>query len=213
MAGGWRVWLFDLDKTLVNVEDGVDYCAALHALRERFPQARRREGLPPVEFTRCAVEVLSVLDGLFGDPPRWQLASDTVEAYELAGAARSTPMPGLESLRSLRGTRPWAVVTLLGPRAAQEVLDRHGLQPDCLVARQPDVRMKPAPDPVLRALQLLGARPEEAVLVGDSSWDERSARAAGVAFVGLTWGREQPFGPGARVAHDLEEVTRLLLHW
>ncbi|MCL6498422.1 MAG: hypothetical protein K6U07_00090 [Firmicutes bacterium] len=43
------------------------------------------------------------------------------------------------------------------------------------------------------------------------SWDEYSARGAGVAFVGLTWGREQAFGPGTRVAHDLEEVTRLLL--
>ncbi|MFN3284786.1 MAG: HAD family hydrolase [bacterium] len=211
MAGGWRVWLFDLDKTLVNVEDGVDYCAALWALREQFPQASKKEGLPPVEFTRCAVEVLSILEGLFGDPSRWQLASDTVEAYELAGAARSTPMPGLESLRRLRDRRPWGVVTLLGPRAAQEVLRRHGLQPDCLVARQPDVRMKPAPDPVLRALQLLEARPEEAVLVGDSTWDQHSARAAGVAFVGLTWGRQHPFRPGTRVARDLEEVMRLLL--
>lgn len=206
----WRVWLFDLDKTLVNVEDAVDYCAALEALRRRFPDVRASE-LPAVRFTRCAVEVLSILDSLFGDRARWQQASETVEAYELEGIARSTPMPGLESLRSLRDRRPWGVVTLLGPRAAQEVLRRHGLQPDCLVARQPDVRMKPAPDPVLRALQLLEARPEEAVLVGDSTWDEQSARAAGVAFVGLTWGRDQSFGPGTRMAHDLEEVTRLLL--
>jgi phosphoglycolate phosphatase-like HAD superfamily hydrolase len=208
----WRVWLFDLDKTLVNVEDGVDYCAALQALHGQFPQIRARRDLPPVQFGRCAVEVLAVLDALFGNDIAWQRASDLVEAYEVVGARRSTPMPGLETLRGLRDRPPLGVVTLLGPRAARDVLRRHRLKADCVVAREAGVRMKPAPDPVLRALRQLGARAEEAVLVGDSTWDELCARAAGVAFVGISWDRSPPpFHPPTAVVRNLAGAVQFLL--
>ncbi len=211
MRGPWRVWLFDLDKTLVNVEDGVDYCAARDALRERYPGLRAAV-LPPVHFTRCAVEVLSLLEALQGAPDRWEEASEVVEEFELAGASRSVAMPGLRQVWALVAGRPVGVVTLVGPRAARAVVDRHGLQPACLVAREAGLRSKPAPDQVLRALRQLGAAPHEAVLVGDSSWDEHAAQAAGVAFVGIRWGRLQPgFSPYARVVEDLLEAAQLLL--
>jgi phosphoglycolate phosphatase len=47
---------------------------------------------------------------------------------------------------------------------------------------------KPDPAGLLLLLEDLGARPEEAVLVGDSAVDIRTGRAAGVPTVGVTYG-------------------------
>jgi HAD superfamily hydrolase (TIGR01509 family) len=43
-------------------------------------------------------------------------------------------------------------------------------------------RSKPAPDGVLEACRRLGVKPSEALLVGDSRFDEGAAKAAGVDF-------------------------------
>ncbi len=50
-------------------------------------------------------------------------------------------------------------------------------------------RQKPSPDPLLYALERLGAAPEDAAYVGDSPYDMQSARAGGLFAVGVTWGR------------------------
>jgi pyrophosphatase PpaX len=49
-------------------------------------------------------------------------------------------------------------------------------------------RHKPDPEPLLLALERLGAEPGEAAYVGDSPYDMQAARAAGVRAVGVTWG-------------------------
>ncbi len=47
---------------------------------------------------------------------------------------------------------------------------------------------KPAPDIVRAALDAVSVRPEDAVMVGDTVYDVRAARAAGVPCIGLTCG-------------------------
>jgi pyrophosphatase PpaX len=59
---------------------------------------------------------------------------------------------------------------------------------DVVVAAEDSERHKPAPDPVLTALERLGAGPEGACYVGDSPFDIESGRAAGVLTIGFTWG-------------------------
>jgi pyrophosphatase PpaX len=58
----------------------------------------------------------------------------------------------------------------------------------CIVASDSTTRHKPEPEPVLLALEKLGAAPDEAVFVGDSPYDMQSGRAAGVHAVGVAWG-------------------------
>ena len=48
---------------------------------------------------------------------------------------------------------------------------------------------KPSPQPLLLALERLGASPEETAYVGDSPFDMEAAKAAGVAAIGVSWGR------------------------
>ncbi len=204
-----RVVLLDLDKTLVNVEDHVDYCAAVEEARRVAGRGSEVE-VPEAPWGRCALEAMRLLVALWEDRERWERASEAIEGYELRGATASHPMPGLDVFLEALGERPRAVVTLLGPRAAAAVLGRHRIGADAVVAREVALRIKPYPDQVLEALRRLGADPREALMVGDSEWDGLAARAAGVSFLGLRWGREHHgFGEGP-VARDLVEAAEML---
>ena len=59
---------------------------------------------------------------------------------------------------------------------------------DLIVGYEDVQESKPSPAPVLFALERLGLAPEDALMVGDSHVDVKSARAAGVASAGATWG-------------------------
>ena len=59
---------------------------------------------------------------------------------------------------------------------------------DVLVGGDETARQKPAPDPLLLALERAGAEAASAVYVGDSPFDMTAARAAGLYAIGVTWG-------------------------
>jgi len=56
-----------------------------------------------------------------------------------------------------------------------------------IVTEEDTERIKPAPDPLLLALQLLKSSPEEAVYVGDNPDDIIAAHAAGMSAVAVGW--------------------------
>jgi pyrophosphatase PpaX len=60
---------------------------------------------------------------------------------------------------------------------------------DVTVGAEDTTRHKPNPDPLLLALERLGASADDAVYVGDSPFDIQAAKAAGVGSVAVTWGR------------------------
>ena len=72
-------------------------------------------------------------------------------------------------------------------RLAFDALELHGLF-DVVVGADDTERHKPHPEPILHALERLGASAEEAAYVGDSPFDVRAAKAAGVYAVAVTWG-------------------------
>jgi pyrophosphatase PpaX len=60
---------------------------------------------------------------------------------------------------------------------------------DVVVGGDETERQKPEPDPLLLALDRLGAEAADAAYVGDSPFDMTAARAAGLYAVGVSWGR------------------------
>ncbi|MGH7534234.1 MAG: HAD-IA family hydrolase, partial [Gemmatimonadales bacterium] len=62
---------------------------------------------------------------------------------------------------------------------------------DVLVCADEVSNAKPHPEPVEKAVRLLGADPVTTVYVGDSVHDMHSGRAAGVCTAAVLWG---PFG-------------------
>lgn len=59
---------------------------------------------------------------------------------------------------------------------------------DVAVGERAGVNPKPAPDGVFEALRVLGTDPKDAVYVGDSDVDVATAKNAGLAMIGVTWG-------------------------
>jgi pyrophosphatase PpaX len=84
---------------------------------------------------------------------------------------------------------------------------------DALVAFDDVEHAKPHPEPVLRALELLDVRPEEALMVGDSPADMQSALAAGAVPVGVAWslkGERVLLDAGARhIIRDMRDLYEL----
>jgi HAD superfamily hydrolase (TIGR01509 family) len=204
-----RVLLLDLDRTLVNVEPFIDYCAALAELRTILPDWDAPS--PDQAWGACTRTAMALLAAHVGHPD-WATASSAVERYELAGAAASTPMPGLADFAARLDPSRTGVVTLLTDAGAELALRRHGVPKlACVVGRRLGLRPKPAPDGIEAALAALGAPAAAAVMVGDSEVDEAAARAAGVRFVGVTNGREtHGFGAGSIVVADLEVAAAAL---
>lgn len=73
---------------------------------------------------------------------------------------------------------------------------------------------KPHPEPVLRALEELGADPAATIMVGDSAVDMESAVAAGVIPVGVAWslkGEQKLIASGAKhIIHDMRDLLKFV---
>jgi pyrophosphatase PpaX len=63
---------------------------------------------------------------------------------------------------------------------------------EAVVTSEATEHHKPHPEPVLRALELLGSSPGEAAFVGDSPFDMGAGKAAGVFTVAVSWGKLHP---------------------
>jgi HAD superfamily hydrolase (TIGR01509 family) len=77
------------------------------------------------------------------------------------------------------------VVTNSARKVVKRTLERNGVASyfDVLVTRENVIRMKPYPDPVIRAMKILGADPADTFFVGDSWVDVMAGNAASVKTV------------------------------
>jgi pyrophosphatase PpaX len=129
-------------------------------------------------------------------------SGDEIEAERLLGRYREYQLEHhdrllhaydgvVDTLRALSAAgHAMAVVTSKSDWLARRALEYVGVSDlfPVLVGCDTCVNHKPHPEPVERALALLGAEPANAVFVGDSPHDVQSGRAAGVYTVGATWG-------------------------
>jgi beta-phosphoglucomutase len=108
---------------------------------------------------------------------------------------RSILFPGAEqAIRRLAATLPLAIASGALRAEILSVLTRARLSHyfGAIVAAEDTSASKPAPDPYLRAVSLLGTAigqtlaPRECVAVEDSRWGLESARAAGLRTIGIT---------------------------
>jgi phosphoglycolate phosphatase len=197
-----KALLLDLDRTLIDIQSYTDYAAALEDLTRELGEVAEVE-VPATGWDSPTIRCMQILVALAGRP-EWERASDLIERRELAALPSSQAMPGLgELFETLSGGLPVAVVTLLGPNATSQVLEMHGVDVPVTVPRRPDLRPKPAPDQLLEACRRLGVKPGETVMVGDSTWDQEAAAAAGAGFIGVTNSRPSEFPPGTKTVSDL----------
>jgi pyrophosphatase PpaX len=75
-----------------------------------------------------------------------------------------------------------------------------------IIGADDTARHKPDPEPILLALERLGAEPGDAAYVGDSPFDIGAARAAGVHAIGVTWGGIHPMDDADAIVSTPEEL-------
>lgn len=204
-----RAVVFDFDMTLVDTSWAINECT---------------NGLADLLGLRRVTreETLSVIGMTIGDSWRklWGKYDDAwIEVYR--ERFRDTELGkfrlfddtrrALEELKS-RGVKLAVASNRTFTRRALEAAGIADLF-DAAVGLEDGVRPKPDPEPVLRALSQIGARPCEAAYVGDTDIDMRTARAAGVLAVGKTTGAfsaQDLRREGAEVAvGSLDELIRL----
>jgi len=111
--------------------------------------------------------------GLGGDP----------EPFVLIGGVRR--MLGL-----LRPRYPLSIVTARGERTTRRFLDQFELSGCfvCVAHAQTCRHSKPYPDPVLWTAAQMGVTPEQCLMIGDTTLDIRTGKAAGAQTVGVLCG-------------------------
>lgn len=115
-------------------------------------------------------------------------------------------------------TRRVAVVTSKAEPLAMRALSRLGLDHhfELIVGLESTSRHKPLPDPLLFALERLGATPSTAVYVGDSPFDIMAANAAEISSIGVTWGastrRALEVHSPTHIVDSAAELKSVLLH-
>jgi pyrophosphatase PpaX len=120
---------------------------------------------------------------------------DAVEIYRSYHRDNFGPMisvfPGvLELIKELKARGyTLAIVTSRMPSTTMEGLERYELAEyfDLVVTCEDCAKFKPDPEPALVALEKLGKKAEEAIMVGDTMHDIGCARAAGVKSVLVGW--------------------------
>jgi AHBA synthesis associated protein len=175
--------IFDLDGVIVD---------SFAVMREAFAIAYAEvvgEGQAPFnEYEKHLGRYFPDIMRIMGLPVAME-APFVRESYRLAPQVRV--FDGVRELLTdlrQRGYRLAVATGKSGPRA-RSLLKELGLLDrfDHVIGSDEVSRPKPAPDIMLRALQLMGVQPEEALVIGDAVTDIRSARAAGVLAVGATW--------------------------
>jgi pyrophosphatase PpaX len=204
--------LFDVDGTLLDSTDFI-VGAVEHTLRSqgRTPPSRDR--------------IASVLGPALADCYRvWCPDLDPVllcrvhRAWQVDHVRDIHPYPGAaDCLRALRsaGVRV-AAVTARSKLSSLGSLDHTGLAGliEFTVSAEDVTATKPDPEALHLALERLGVRASDAVMVGDTTADIRAGQAAGTATIGVLYGFH-----GARLAscdpdhlvRDIAEVTPIVL--
>jgi phosphoglycolate phosphatase-like HAD superfamily hydrolase len=95
-----------------------------------------------------------------------------------------------QMLMSLKGHYPMAVVSARDERSTMRFLKQFDLVKyfDVIVTGLSAPHTKPYPDPILFAAQKMEVKPEECLMVGDTTVDMRAGKSAGAQTVGVLCG-------------------------
>ena len=186
--------IFDLDGTLLD---------SVPNIMLSFEHTLKQMQLPFNE---------SLLRGLIGVPTEGQgnlLAGDRKEEYSQVyrDFYRSLPhaplFEGTKEMLIELGNRGFsrALVTSKIAGSARKNLVTLGVDDyfDLLIGADDVINPKPHAEPLLTALDKLSINKDEAVYVGDSSFDIDCAKGAGVRVIGVSW--------GARTKEDLIKMN------
>ncbi|MEL6565223.1 MAG: HAD-IA family hydrolase [Pseudomonadota bacterium] len=211
-----KLVIFDVDGTLVDSQ------ATIHGCMET---AFAGAGLPPPS----RADVLSIVGlSLPQAMARLAPAADTttlVDSYKQAyraqrmagNEAETSPLyPGARAalLRLNAREDVWlGVATGKSKRGLDGLIAAHDLHGLFVTRQVADHHpSKPHPSMLMQAMADVGARPDQAVMVGDTTYDMDMAMAAGMPFIGVSWGYHatEQLGAARAILGDFAELDGLI---
>ena len=206
--------IFDFDGTLADTQRGIIATAQEVLRRMGYAPADERAlaatiGLPLREnFTRGA--------GLTEEEADRAVAIYR-EIFDQVAVPSITAFPGVEEVLATLSARsvPMAVATSRGQRSLEMLMHHLGLDryipPAFCFGVETAARPKPAPDIVYIILGKLGAKPEETLVVGDTTFDIEMGKAAGCYTCGVSYGNQSAGQlAGASPNYLLDDLRKLL---
>lgn len=181
--------LFDLDGTLVDSAELI-LESYRHTMLTHFGEA------PPDEVWLATVGTpLRSAFRLFAetDAEVQRLVDTYIEHNLRVHEEFIRPFAGIQDMLDalLAAGSRLGIVTSKAGRGTARSLEACGLREDqfeVIVTSDEPIPHKPDPAPVLHALEKMGAAAATASFIGDSIWDLRAGRAAGVCTVAALWG-------------------------
>ena len=181
------VVLFDLDGTLID-SGPIILASMQHATRTVLGRDIAYEELAATVGGQGLVSQMQSLD-----PER---VDELLEAYRAHNDPLHDTLEAFDGVLALLPRlrdegRRLGIVTAKRHRTVALAFDRFPQLDehfDVVIAYEDTERHKPDPDPVLAGVAHFGADPSQAAYVGDSPFDIRSAKAAGVFAVAVGWG-------------------------
>ncbi len=189
-----RLVIFDVDGTLVDSQGDI-----LASMRSAFDAVGR---VVPMREKILSIVGLSLPLAMMKLAPDSTAAQQArmVDAYKARyqelrrekGADSSPLYPGaLQVLKTLHAQPD----TLLGiatgksKRGLDALIDAHGLAKYFITRQVADFHpSKPHPSMILAAMADAGVAADQAVMVGDTSFDMEMAQSAGICGIGVSWG-------------------------
>lgn len=199
---------FDLDGTLIDTDDSAikRWTRRLRAVdwlfRDRNPEPFLRHLIMHGEG--WANGALLVLDRLGLDPLIFAVR-DRLRRLRHREHSDFLPVDGVSHLLdSLSERYRLGLVTTRDRQDALAFLSQIGKTDvfEAVVTRDDVRRLKPHPEPVIKAAEALGLPPEQCLMVGDTSPDVRSAKRAGAQAAGVLC--------GLGLLEDLEQADLIL---
>jgi phosphoglycolate phosphatase-like HAD superfamily hydrolase len=199
--------LFDLDGTLIDTDD-----ALIESIARKLEPATRLVRLgDPRGFIRrvlLAAEgpvngVIAMMDSVGLDDNVLSLGDRLRRLRGMRVRGHFVPVDGAARvIRSLHGSYRLGIITTRSRADAFAFLRQFDLEDllEVVATREDTRRLKPDPEPIHYAVDLLGLPPAQCAMVGDTAVDMRSAKAAGAYAVGVLCGfgqREELLRAGA----------------
>jgi len=183
----YPVYLFDIDGTLLD--SAADICGAVGQVLEGACPGRpfSFEYLRSFIGLHLNAVLLDAIPGL--DTAGCDALIQQYRGLYLGRQHASTKVfPGVaQGLAALGGRKSTA--TTKGSITTRAVLDQFGLLPYFDHVQGTDgFPAKPEPDVIFKALEALGAKPEDCLFVGDSAADMEAGKRAGVATCAVRYG-------------------------
>ncbi len=189
MIPAFKVYLFDVDGTLVD--SALDIVGAIQGVLASTPRHD-----VPFDYIKGFIgrHLVDLFQDLFPAYTPEQIDALVVEyrrVYPLRNHASTKAYPGVaDALAKLGGRKSTA--TTKGTPTTRIVLEKFGLLPYFDHVQGTDgFPAKPHPDVIFKALEGLGAVPDDCLFVGDAPADIEAAHRAGVKSCAVTYGYGQ----------------------